>query len=75
MVHKENGGATSSRKMGTEIATGDYIFYVDSDDRIKPNTLQTVAEILLKAILRYSLFRILRLFRIEQKKQRLKFTV
>lgn len=48
VVHKENGGATSSRKMGTEIATGDYIFYVDSDDRIKPNTLQTVAEILLK---------------------------
>lgn len=32
VVHKENGGVTSARKVGVEMAKGEYICCVDSDD-------------------------------------------
>lgn len=32
VVHKKNGGIVSARKAGLEVATGDYIGYVDGDD-------------------------------------------
>lgn len=34
VIHKENGGQSSARNMGTDVATGDYIIYIDSDDFI-----------------------------------------
>lgn len=34
VIHKENGGQSSARNMGTDIAKGDYIIYIDSDDFI-----------------------------------------
>lgn len=30
--HKQNGGATSARKAGLEMASGEYVLFVDSDD-------------------------------------------
>jgi len=48
VVHKKNGGSTSARKAGVEIAHGEYIFYVDGDDCLQRNTLKTIADILLK---------------------------
>lgn len=38
VVHKKNEGAGKSRNKGIDLATGDYILFVDSDDYIK-NTL------------------------------------
>lgn len=35
VIHKENGGSTSARKAGLEIANGDFVSFVDGDDWIE----------------------------------------
>ncbi len=46
VIHKENGGLVSARKKGLEVATGNFIGFVDGDDYI----LETMYEELLMAI-------------------------
>ena len=44
VLHKENGGLTSAWKAGSELAKGNYIGYVDSDDFIGPDMFQRLFE-------------------------------
>ena len=39
VVHRENGGLSAARNSGIEVAQGEYIMFVDSDDYIESNVL------------------------------------
>ena len=42
VVHKKNEGVSVARNVGISIATGKYLAFVDSDDRITENSLQRI---------------------------------
>lgn len=45
VVHKKNGGQASARNAGLEVAQGDYICYIDSDDYLVDNkVMERLAE-------------------------------
>ena len=37
VLHKENGGSSSARNAGIEVAEGDFLGFVDSDDYVEPD--------------------------------------
>lgn len=43
VIHKENGGLISARRVGIQAATGDFCIFVDSDDYIEIELLETIA--------------------------------
>ena len=42
VIHKENGGVSAARNTGLDIAKGDWISYVDSDDYIESTMIETL---------------------------------
>ena len=44
-VHKENGGASSARNRGLDVAEGEYIVFIDSDDTIPSDYLETFSKL------------------------------
>lgn len=42
VIHKNNGGLSSARNAGLNVAIGDYIYFCDSDDYIENNCLEII---------------------------------
>ena len=48
VIHRENGGLTSAVKLGLSVANGEYIAFVDSDDWVELNYIETMYEAMIK---------------------------
>lgn len=42
VIHKKNNGASSARNAGLDMASGEYIGFVDADDFVEPDMYETL---------------------------------
>lgn len=42
VIHKENGGAATARNAGLDVMTGEYVSFVDADDYMESNYIETL---------------------------------
>lgn len=45
VIHKQNGGLSSARNAGLSLISGDYVFYLDSDDFIEKSTFESLVQL------------------------------
>lgn len=48
VLDKPNGGLSDARNAGTELASGEYVYYLDSDDILGENALSTLYDFAIK---------------------------
>ena len=46
VIHKKNEGLSAARNTGISNADGEYVYFLDSDDWIEPNTFSDLAEVI-----------------------------
>lgn len=44
LIHQENQGLGGARNTGLQHATGDYVLFLDSDDRLRPDSLRILSD-------------------------------
>ena len=66
VIHKENGGLSDARNAGTDIAKGEYISYIDSDDWIDSETIKLTLEKMLEVGAEIGAFNVLVVYEGEQ---------
>ena len=44
VIDRENGGLSAARNTGLEVAQGEYVVFVDSDDWVEPTMLSRLAD-------------------------------
>lgn len=66
VIHKENGGLSSARNAGMEIATGKYILFVDSDDWVEKQLLEKAYAIMEETDSEICIFNVMRINEIAQ---------
>ena len=42
VIHKENGGVATARNAGLEMACGDWLYFLDADDYLEPDALNSI---------------------------------
>lgn len=53
VIHQTNAGVSAARNRALDVAKGEWVWFVDSDDSIKPHALETFAKIENKADITY----------------------
>lgn len=46
VIHQENRGSSGARNAGLEVAYGDYVFFLDSDDELLPDCIKILVDAL-----------------------------
>ncbi len=46
VIHKQNGGLSSARNSGLDVMTGDFVAFVDSDDYVEPEYVETMLNVI-----------------------------